>query len=76
MICLTPKSKPKKKKKYEIIRVSLWLPSSLNLLDYTIWRILGNKTNAISYPNMGSLKSGIEEEKNKMYEELILKACK
>ena len=47
-----------------------------NLLDYTIWGVLANKTNATSYPNIGSLKTSIEEEWNKMSEEYIMKACK
>ena len=34
------------------------------------------KTNAISNPNIGSVKTAIEEEWNKMSEEFILKACK
>ena len=37
---------------------------------------LENKTNATSYPNIGSHKTAIEEEWNKMSEEFILKACK
>ena len=48
----------------------------LNLLDYVIWAILENKTNPTSHPNIGSLKTAIEEEWNKMSEEFILKACK
>ena len=65
----------KKKKKSEIIRVSLWPPSSpdLNPLDYIV---LENKTIATSYPDIGSLKSAIEEERNKMSEKSILEACK
>ena len=38
-----------------------------------LWGILGNKTNATSHQNIGSLKTAIEEEWN---EEFILKACK
>ena len=41
-----------------------------------MWGVLKNKANATSYPNIGSLKIAIEEEWNKMFEELILKACK
>ena len=33
-------------------------------------------TNATFHPNIGSLKTAIEEESNKMYEEFILKTCK
>ena len=76
MICLTPK--PSQKKISKIIGVSLWLPTSadLNTLDYTPWDVLENKTNASSRLNMGSLKSAIEEEWNKMPEEFILTASK
>ena len=60
----------------EIIRVSLWPPSSpdLNPLDYAIWGVLENKTNVTSHRNIGSLKNAIEEEWNKMSEEFISKA--
>ncbi len=34
------------------------------------------KTNTTFHPNIGSLKTAIEEEWNKMSEEFILKACK
>ena len=70
---LDTKTKPQKIS--EIIGVSLWLPSSpdFNPLDYAIWSILENKTNATSHPN-------IEEEWNKMSEEfkdmqIISKVC-
>ena len=45
-------------------------------LDYAIWGIFENKTNATVHPNIGSLKTTIEEEWNKMSEEFILKTCK
>ena len=48
----------------------------LNSLDYAVWGILKNKTNATSHVNIGSLKTAIEEEWNKMPEEFILKAYK
>ena len=62
----------------EIFWVSLCPPSSpdLNFLDFEIWNVLENKTNATSHPNIGSLKTAIEEEWNKMSEQYILKACK
>ena len=44
--------------------------------DGAIWDILENKTNAFSHPIIGSLKTAIEEEWNKMSEEFILKICK
>ena len=75
MICLTPKLSQNIS---EIIGVSLWHPSSpdLNLLDYAILGVLENKTNPTSQPNIGLLKTVIEEEWNKMSEEFMLKACK
>ena len=33
-----------------------------NPLDYAIWGVLGNKTNLTSHPNIGSIKTAIEEE--------------
>ena len=62
MICLTPKASSKKISK--IIGVSLWPPSSsdFNPLDYAIWSILENKTDAASHPNIGLLKAAIEEK--------------
>ncbi len=39
------------------------LSPDLNPLDYAIWGVLENKTNATSHPNIGS---SIEEEWNKM----------
>ena len=47
----------------------------LKPLDYAIWGVLENKTNVTSYPNIGSLKTAIEEEWNKISEEFILQAC-
>ncbi len=41
-----------------------------------MWGILENKMNATSHQNVGSLKTDIEEEWNKMSEEFILKAYK
>ena len=75
MICLTQKSSQKHS---EIIGVSLWLPSSqdLNPFDYVIWVVLENKTTTTSHTNIGSLKTTIKEEWNKMSENFILKACK
>ena len=52
------------------------LSPNLNPLDYTIWGVLENKTNATSHPNIGLLKNAIEKEWNKMPKEFILKACK
>ena len=45
--------------------------SDHNPLDYTIWGILETATNSTSHPNIGSLKTAIEEEWNKMSEEFI-----
>ena len=46
------------------------------LLDYTIWGIIENKTNTTSHQSIESLKTAIEEEGNKMFEEFFLKAFK
>ena len=46
---------------------------SLDPLDYAVWVFFRN---AISHPNIGSLKTGIKEEWNKTSEEFILKAFK
>ena len=74
MIYLTPKPSQKIP---EIIGDSLFLPSNPdhNTVDNAIWNILENKTNATSHPNVGSLKTAIEGEWNKMSGEFILKAC-
>ena len=50
------------------------LRPDLNSLDLAILGVLENKTSATSPPNIGSLKTAIEEEWNKMSEEFILKA--
>ena len=47
-----------------------------NLLDYAVWDVLGNKTNATSHPNIGSPKAATEEEWHKMSEEFILTVWK
>ena len=52
------------------------LNPDLNSLDYTIWGVLENRTNATSHLNIGWLKTSIKEEWNKMSEEFILKTCK
>ena len=52
------------------------LSPDFNPLDYAPWGILENKTNAISHPNIGSLKTAIEVKWNKMSEEFIFKAYK
>ena len=52
------------------------LSLDLNPLDYAIWSVLENKANATPHPNIGLLKTAIEEDCNKMPEEFILKACK
>ena len=56
--------------------IKLDLSPDLNPLDYILWGILENKTNATSNPNIGSLKTAIEEESNEISEEFILKTCK
>ena len=59
----------KSKKISKIIGVFLWPSSSLdlNLIDYVIWSILENKTNATSHQNIGLLKTAIEKGWNKMF---------
>ena len=63
---------------FEIIGVSLWPSSNPDLkpLEFAIFSILENKTNLTSHPNIGSLKTAIEEEWNKRSEEIILKVGK
>ena len=48
----------------------------INPLDYTIWGVLENRTNATPHPNIDSLTAAIEDEWNQMSEEFILMACK
>ena len=38
------------------------LSPDLNPVNYAIWRVLENKTNATSHPSIHSLKTAIEEE--------------
>ena len=47
----------------------------LSRFDYAICSVLEKKTDAVSHPNICSLKTPIEEKWNKMPEEFILKAC-
>ena len=56
--------------------IKQYLSPDLNSLDYAIWGVLENKTNAASYPNTGSLKIAILEEWKKMSEKFSLKGCK
>ena len=70
-----------KKKKKKNLRnnwnfFQVFIKPDHNHLDYALWGILENKTHATSHLNIGSLKTAIEEEWNKMSEEFILKACK
>ena len=70
-----------KPKNYRNNLTFLWSPSSpdLNPFDCAIWGILEEekkKTNATSHANIGSLKTAIEEEWNKISEEFILRTCK
>ena len=61
------------------IAIKLELSPDRNPLDYAILGILekkNKKTNATSHPDIGSLKTAIEEVWDKMSEEFILKACK
>ena len=68
----------KPKKIYELIGVSLCPPSSPDLkpFDYAIRRILETKIYSTSHPNIGSLKTVVEEEWNKVCKKFIFKAYK
>ena len=52
------------------------LSADLNPLEYAIWGVLENKSNATSHRHIGWLKTAIEKEWNKMSKEFILKGCK
>ena len=52
------------------------LNPDFNPLDFAIWSILENKTNATYRLNIGSLKTAIEKEWNKMSKKCLLKAYK
>ena len=41
---------------------NITLSPDSNHLDYAIWGVLENKTNATSHPNIGSRKTAIEEK--------------
>ena len=51
------------------------LDPDLNPIDYAIWGVLVNKTNATYDLNIDSFKTAIEEKQNKESEGFILKAC-
>ena len=57
-------------------RIKQDLSPDHNPLDYTISGVLENKTNANSNPNIGLLKTAIEEKWNEMSEEFILNHTK
>ena len=48
----------------------------MSIRKYAKWGVLENKTNTTSDQNIGSLKTVIEEERDEMSEEFILKAFK
>ena len=52
------------------------LSPDFNPLHYAIWGVLENKANVTSYLNIGSLKTALEKEWNKMSEKIILEVCK
>ena len=83
MIKKDPKTSTRKNaNKLKVREKTLWTvikqdsSPDFNPLDYAIWGVLENKTNTTSHPNIGSLKTAIEEERNKMSKEFILKICK
>ena len=51
-------------------------PRPKPVLITRLWGVLEIQTNATFHPNIGSLKTTIEEEWNKMYEEFMLKASR
>ena len=55
--------------------IKQFLSPDLKLLGHAIWSVLENKRNATSHPNIGSLKTAMEEW-NKISKEFIFKACK
>ena len=61
---------------HEITVIKQGLSSHFNPFDYIIWGFLKNKTNATSHHNIGSLKTALKEDLNKMSKEFTLKACK
>ena len=75
MICFMQKPNQKNSK---IIGLPLSPPSIPDIypFNYAFWDILENKTNATSHPHIGSLKTAIEKEWNKISEDFILRACK
>ena len=52
----------------------LYICLDLNPLNFAIWCVLENKTNATSHPNIWSFKTAIEKLWIKMSEEFILKS--
>ena len=52
------------------------LNPDLNTIDFAIWDVLENKTNATSLLDIGLLKTAIKEEWNKMSDDFFLKAGK
>ena len=47
------------------------IKSRPNPLDYELWDVLESKTNATSHSNIGSLKTAMEVEGNKMSKEFF-----
>ena len=60
--------------KKKTVRTAIKQDLSLYHLDYAIWGVLENKTNATAHLNIGLLKNAFEEEWDKISEEFILKA--
>ena len=69
-------------KEWKVYEKNVWramkqdINTDLNPLDYAIWDVLENKTNATCHPNIGSLKTAIGKEWNWTSEESVLKASK
>ena len=66
----------KVQEKSEWIAIEYDLSPDRKPLDYDIWSVLENKTNAASHQNINSLKTAIEKEWNEMSEKIIFMALK
>ena len=69
-----PASESKVHEKTVKIAIKQDLSPDLNALDYAIWGVLENLINATSQSDIGSFKTTIDEEWNKICEEFSLKA--
>ena len=70
-IIIEPANELKVHKKTVRTSIKQDLSPDLNHLDIAIWDILKNKTNATSHLNIGSLKTAIDKEWNKISDEFF-----